>query len=85
MKIVIYLIFEKYHRYIFDVLLNQNHKCTWFEKKVLFWIHNQTIKTKFRKHLRDLTEEYKTKKPKNFKEVLIKKYAVKDSFLRYNN
>lgn len=85
MKIILYLQLEKYHRFVFDKLLDQNYKCNWFEKKVLLKIHGLTLKVKFRKELKRLTDEYKRKKPTTIKEFIIKRYVVNDSFLRYSN
>ena len=85
MKIILYLILEKYHRYIFDTLCNQNHNCNWFEKKVLFKIHNWTLKFKFRPHLKVLTEQYLKPEPKTIKDFVIKNYVINKRFLRYDS
>ena len=85
MKIIFYLLLEKYHRFVFDTLCDQNHKCNWFEKKILLKIHGLTIKVKFRQGLRRLTDEYRKKKPNTIKEFIIKKYIANDGFLRYSN
>ena len=84
-KTIFYILLEKYHRYVFDTLMNQDYKCTWFDKKVLFKIHNWTLKFKFRPHLKVLTETYLKPEPKTLKDFIIKNYLIDRKYLRYDS
>lgn len=82
-RILFFILLERYHRYVFDTLMDQDYKCTWFEKKVLFKVHSWTLRFKFRPFLKQLTELHLKPEPKTLKDFVIKNYLIDKKYLRY--